>query len=275
MFLTSIFEEDFLVSTFDSLIVSLSSTLFYRFLLRFQPKYYIVELCLYIMDTLLNNIDEKKSFLNIEDFHSLDIKLRFIYHSNAMKGNTLSLQDTRVVLEEGVTVGGKTLKEHIAVRNTGEAFDLMLKLVDTGFSNENIQRLHDKLMYGLSEEAGVYRNGVESEMDKYIQELLDIDMHPIEKAAFLYHRFIHIHPFYNGNEQTARLLMNLYLLQQGYPIVVLRKEDQVKYYRALQKADRGNLKPLTKIIAENIKETIEQLSTKKPHPSTRELSRYF
>ena len=226
-------------------------------------------------NVLLEEIDKKKKLLNLGESFPLDVKLSFIYHSNAMEGNTLTLQETKVVLDRGLTVGGRTVREHIETRNTGEAFDLMLKIFEERkpLSNEIIQLFHSKIMHGLLEEPGVYRDGVELEMKEYIQNLLEKEMHPIEKAAYLYYEFIHIHPFVDGNEQVARLLMNLYLLQQGYPIVVLRKEEQVKYYKALQKADRGDLSMLTRIIAENIRDTMRQLKGKTV--STRELSRFF
>ena len=90
-----------------------------------------------------------------------DIRLRHTYHSDAIEGNTLTLQETRLVLEEGVTIGGKPLKDHIEARNDAEAFDLMIDLVHAkkSISQETIQQIHEVITKGMLKGAGKYRAG--------------------------------------------------------------------------------------------------------------------
>ena len=93
-------------------------------------------------------------------------------------------------------------------------------------------------------------------MDKYIKNIEEIDIHPIKKAAYIHYEFVRIHPFIDGNGRIARLLTNLYLMQQGYPPIILKKEDRKKYYNNLRKADQGNLSPFTNFIAKTINEAL-------------------
>ncbi len=235
-----------------------------------------------IDDSLLRSIEEKKH--RLDQYRPLkkdlveklleDIRLRHTYHSNAIEGNTLTLQETKIVLEEGLTVRGKPLKDHIEAKNDAEAFDLMVNLVrrKEKITQETIQRLHETLMKGLIEKPGIYRREniritgspisppsytkIIKLMDEYIKNIEEIDIHPIKKAAYVHYEFVRIHPFIDGNGRLARLLTNLYLMQQGYPPIILRREDRKKYYDTLRKADQGDLSPFTNFIAKAVNEAL-------------------
>lgn len=231
---------------------------------------------------LLARIEEKKKILDErrplpeEAVRNLreEIRLQHTFHSNAIEGNTLTLQETKLVLEEGITVGGKPLKDCLEARNTAKAFDLIEEMVKgrQGIAHETIQLVHEALTKGILETPGKYRTqnvriaGATklppdfSKIIRAIDELIDRvsrgKTHPIETAAFLHHKFVEIHPFLDGNGRTVRLLTNLYLMRNHYPPVVLRKEDKAKYYKYLKEADIGNLKPFADFIAKAVDEAL-------------------
>jgi Fic family protein len=195
-----------------------------------------------------------------------DIRLRHTYHSEGMEGNTLNLNETKLVLEEGITIGGKPLKDHISVKNDAEAFDLMMEMVNgkRQVDHVTIQELHSILTRGVLKEAGCYRTTnvriigspvspppygkVVMFMDRLFQTLSTSKMHPIARSAFLHHSLVRIHPFVDGNGRVARLAMNLSLMREGYAPILLFKEDRRIYYQALRKADKGDLKPLLQMM---------------------------
>jgi len=231
---------------------------------------------------LLQKIEEKKKRLDAlrplsnDAVKKLleDIRLRHTYHSDAIEGNTLTLQETKLVLEEGVTIGGKPLKDHLEAKNDAEAFDLMVTLVQAKIpiSQEIIQQIHEIVTRGILEESGKYRTKnvriigskttppsylkIVKLMEKYTSNIKKLKLHPIKKATFLHHEFVRIHPFLDGNGRVSRLITNLYIMNQGYPPIVLKKEDRCKYYQALQKADDSNVSPLANFIAHAVHEAL-------------------
>jgi len=204
-----------------------------------------------------------------------DIRLRHTYHSDAIEGNTLTLQETKLVLEEGVTIGGKPLKDHIEARNDAEAFDLMVELVKSKkkISQEIIQQIHEFVMKGIIKNPGHYRTEnvtitgakirppsylkIVKLMDEYIQNNEKLKLQTIKKATFIHHEFVRIHPFIDGNGRVARLLTNFYLMKKGYPPIVIQKEDRKKYYKTLNKADEGNLSNFATFIALSVNESLQ------------------
>ncbi|MEA3458035.1 MAG: Fic family protein, partial [Candidatus Thermoplasmatota archaeon] len=196
-----------------------------------------------------------------------DIRLRHTYHSDAIEGNTLTLQETKLVLEEGITIGGKSLKDHIEAKNDAEAFDIMVELVNSKkeISQEIIQKIHEFATKGILKNPGQYRTenvtitGVKIRppsflkivrlIDEYIQNIQKLKLQTIKKAAYIHHEFVRIHPFLDGNGRVARLLTNFYLMKQGYPPIVIQKEDRKNYYKSLNKADHGNLSDFATFIA--------------------------
>ena len=235
-----------------------------------------------IHDYLIKRIEEKKKRLDKlrplpkDALKKLleDIRLRHTYHSDAIEGNTLTLQETKLVLEEGITIGGKPLKDHIEAKNDAEAFDLMVKLVyaKKTLSQDIIQQIHEIVMKGMVEDSGKYRtenvrivgskttppsfSKIVKLMDKYILDIKELKLKPIKKAAFIHHELVRIHPFIDGNGRVSRLITNLYLMKQGYPPIVLKKEDRYKYYQFLQTGDVGDLSPFANFIAQAVHESL-------------------
>jgi len=231
---------------------------------------------------LLKRVEEKKK--RLDNLRPLpkdalkklleDIRLRHTYHSDAIEGNTLTLQETKLVLEEGITIGGKPLKDHVEAKNDAEAFDLMVKLVyaKKTLSQDIIQQIHEIVTKGILEDSGKYRtenvritgskttppsfSKIIKLMDEYISNIKELKLQPITKAAFIHHELARIHPFLDGNGRVSRLITNLYLMKQGYPPIVLKKEDRRKYYWFLRRGDDGDLSPFANFIAQATHEAL-------------------
>lgn len=185
-----------------------------------------------------------------------DLVLRWTYHSNAIEGNTLTLKETKVALE-GITVGGKTMREHFEAINHREAIYFVEDLVKRNepLSEWQIKSIHQLILKNIDDaHAGIYRKTnviiagadhvppdalhVESEMQAFItwyRQKAGV-LHPVERAARVHADFVKIHPFTDGNGRTSRLLMNLELMKDGYPPVVLPVERRLEYYEALDAA---------------------------------------
>ena len=236
-----------------------------------------------IDEALLERIEEKKKRLDSlrplskDALKALlaDIRLRHTYHSGAIEGNTLTLQETKLVLEEGVTIGGKPLKDHIEARNDAEAFDLMVALASgkKPISQETIQQIHAVVTRGILNISGQYRTGnvritgstiappsytkIIKLMDEYTHNICTLPLHPVKKAAFVHYELVRIHPFFDGNGRVARLLSNLFLMQNGYPPIVVEKTDRKIYYQTLKKADQGDFSEFTQFIAREVHEALQ------------------
>jgi len=201
-----------------------------------------------------------------------DLRVQLTYHSNAIEGNTLTLQETRIVLEAGVTIGGHPLREHLEATNHAAAFDHLISLVDididphTPFSLDTVLYLHHIVMAGIDPGAGrfrqrpVYIRGAPltppppedvPEMVVRWLEWLDGDgLHyePVVRAALAHHAFEAIHPFIDGNGRVGRLLLNLLLMRSGYPPALLLRDWRGAYLRGLQQADSGRYRPLANLV---------------------------
>lgn len=235
-----------------------------------------------IQKNLLARINEKIHRLDllrpfpadaIKRLHD-EMRLLHTYHSNAIEGNTLTLQETKLVLEEGITIGGKSLREHLEAANNAKAFDLIEDIAKKGktIDNVTIQQIHEVVTAGILEEVGKYRSKnvritgaaktppdrskIVNLMDERIEKIAESKTHQVETAAYLHHRFVEIHPFIDGNGRVARLLTNLYLIARGYPPIVLKTEDRKKYYKFLRAADAGNHVPFANFIAKAIDESL-------------------
>ncbi|WP_067515021.1 Fic family protein [Endozoicomonas ascidiicola] len=184
--------------------------------------------------------------------------LEWTYHSNAIEGNTLTLKETKVVLE-GITIGGKTLREHFEAINHREAIDWVESLIGRNepLSERLVKSIHQLVLKNIDDDnAGRYRQenviiaGAEhtppdhyhlpqrmNELVEWYQQSSDpLSYHPLERSARLHVDFVGIHPFVDGNGRTARLLMNFDLMGSGYLPVIIRKESRLAYYEALDKA---------------------------------------
>ncbi|MFM1852727.1 MAG: hypothetical protein RL164_44 [Bacteroidota bacterium] len=183
--------------------------------------------------------------------------LAYTYESNRIEGNTLSLQETNLVVNEGITIGGKALQEHLEAINHQEAIHFIEQLVVNlqTFNKSVLLQLHQLILMGIdTKNAGVFRTVevrisgskhlppspllLNDLMDGYFEfyELNKRTMHPVLLAAEMHERLVTIHPFIDGNGRTARLVMNLILLQNGYTLVNIKGnlKNRLKYYQALE-----------------------------------------
>lgn len=182
--------------------------------------------------------------------------LEWTYNTNAIEGNTLTLNETKVVLE-GITVGGKTMREHLEVINHRDAIAYVEEIVQKGelLTEWQIKSLHRLVLKGIDDEyAGVYRDQqvfiagakhtppapylIKEQMEQLIKWYEDEaqKLHPVERGAMLHAIFVGIHPFIDGNGRTSRLLLNLELMKAGFPAVVIKVENRLAYYEALDKS---------------------------------------
>ena len=196
---------------------------------------------------------------NLEEWFRIELT----YTSNAIEGNTLTRSETALVVEKGLTVGGKSLKEHLEATNHAHALDWVQQQTTrpvTGISERDVLSIHDTILKGIDDaHAGYYRSvpvriagsrvilpnarKVPELMEALIQWLhKPANVHPIEHAAEAHYRLVTIHPFIDGNGRTARLLMNMMMLIYGYPPVIIRKRDRLTYINALEKAQLGGSK---------------------------------
>ena len=236
------------------------------------------------VDSLKKELDSKRP-ISKETLKSLKetINLEWTYNSNGIEGNTLTLRETQVVLE-GITVGGKSIKEHLEAINHEKA---ILYLDDIVKDNEpisewNIKNIHQLVLKDIdNENAGRYRKenvtikGATHIPPDYIKlpELMEklilnyntwSKYHPIIRSALLHGELVKIHPFIDGNGRTCRLLMNLDLMNSGYNPVIIKKEDRLKYYEALDKAHTTSdytdfIKLVTKLEIEMMNQYLELL----------------
>lgn len=187
-------------------------------------------------------------------------KIGMTYSSNALEGNSLTLSETKMLLEDGITVGGKPIRDCYEATGHAKAYDYMLSIARSGdlaVTEDAIRRLHFLFYNGIDPDAaGQYRTGqvfitgteyippaaedVPACMAALIEELPGkrAALHPVEFAAYAHRRLVDIHPFQDGNGRTARLLMNLLLINQGYCVVSIPPILRHEYITALQQAQR-------------------------------------
>jgi Fic family protein len=203
--------------------------------------------------------------------------LEWIYNSNAIEGNTLSLRETEMVLARGLTIGNKSLKEHFEAINHKEGIAFLERFIQKkkNLDEDFIKDIHRIILKNIDdEEAGNYRRtnvrivGAVHippnplKIQKLINEFLDWYhqneyLMPIpELAAWVHYKFVHIHPFVDGNGRTTRLLMNLVLMQKGYPPAVILNVDRKKYYRVLREADLDHPKEFIDFIGRAIERSL-------------------
>jgi Fic family protein len=207
-----------------------------------------------------------------------DLIVRWTYHSNAIEGNSLTLRETKVVLE-GVTVGGKRMTDHLEAINHRDAILMLEELVQKRdpLNEWQIQSLHQLILRGIDDDhAGVYRtvnvriSGAEHTPPEALRvgELMEAfirwlqtegqNLHPVIRAARVHSDFVKIHPFTDGNGRTARLLMNLELLKSGWPPVILPVESRLPYYEALDAHHvHGDFGPFTQLMIRLVKESFQ------------------
>ena len=196
---------------------------------------------------------------NLDDWFRVELT----FTSNAIEGNTLTRRETALVVEKGLTVGGKSLTEHLEATNHAKALDWAREQITrkaSEFTERDILQIHDIILKGIDDEnAGHYRSvpvrisgstvvlpnprKVPDLMEEFIEWLTQAgNLHPVEFAAEAHYRLVTIHPFVDGNGRAARLLMNLILLISGYPMAIIRKRDRLAYIGALEKSQLGGSK---------------------------------
>eukprot|EP00117_Sycon_ciliatum_P019991 scpid61261/ scgid17944/ Adenosine monophosphate-protein transferase FICD homolog len=204
--------------------------------------------------------------------------VRHVYHSNAIEGNTLTLSMVRSILETGLAVAGKSIREH----NDVLGLDLALTFVHQStlkrleLTVEDVIELHQRIM-GHSQplDAGKFRDTqvfvskhvppsprhLPDLMDKFGQWLVSAEaaaMHPIARAAMDHFKLVHIHPFVDGNGRLSRLLMNIRLMQGGYPPIIVPVQERYTYYEMLSLADGGDPRPFIRYVANLTDRTLEE-----------------
>lgn len=232
----------------------------------------------------LNQLKEKLDLLRQyqENKVTQAFEIEYTYESNKIEGNTLTLQETALIIEKGLTIGGKSLNEHLETINHSQAIDYIKELAKRNTVTErDLQQIHQLILQSIDNtNAGKYRNVqvlisgakhippqpylVSKEMENlfiWYNENED-QLHPIELSAEMHKRLVTIHPFIDGNGRTSRLLMNLILLQNGFPIAILKgdTDSRLRYYKALETAQtEKNKQPFIDLIKENVKETMERI----------------
>lgn len=228
------------------------------------------------IDKLKSKLDNYRPLSNdiVKNLHD-SLVLNWTYHSNAIEGNTLTINETKVVLE-GITVGGKTLREHFEAINHREAILYLENIVlnTEDLSERVIKEIHYLILKDIdNSNAGAYRNinvmisgathtpPSHMHLNDLMYRLLEDykswnNLHPVEQAARIHSEFVKIHPFIDGNGRTSRLLMNLILMKHGYPAAVLPVSKRLDYYNALDKAHvDGDYDDFISLIGDIVKES--------------------
>jgi Fic family protein len=225
------------------------------------------------------------------------LRLDWNYNSNAIEGNKLSYGETVAFLMEGITAKGKPLKDHLDIRGHNEAINFLLDVVkDTRpISEADIRALHKMILvepYEVKAQTtdgqpttkritlGEYKTSanhvqtatgethyyatpeetpakMQELMEWYNEVSINKEIHPVVAAALFHHKFVSIHPFDDGNGRLSRILMNLILMQQGYPPVVIKMDDRRNYYSLLNRADRAEGWPFVEYIVESLRTSLQ------------------
>jgi Fic family protein len=234
----------------------------------------------------LDRIREKKAALdalrpipaaalqNIKD----SLSFEWTYHSNSIEGNTLTLQETKLLIENGLTVHGKSLREHFEALNHHEAVGFVESLVANAVALKasDVLQVHGLVLQKIETSfAGRYRNaGVRIaganfvppnalKVDNLMEDLLHWvhndgnELPMIVKATIFHHRFVWIHPFFDGNGRSVRLLFNVLMMQEGFPPAIILKNDRKKYYDALNKANMGDYSKLLLLVIQALERSLD------------------
>ncbi|PKK36524.1 cell filamentation protein Fic [Siphonobacter sp. SORGH_AS_0500] len=209
------------------------------------------------------------------------IELEYTYESNRIEGNTLTLRETDLVINEGMTIGGKPLKDHLEAINHRDALEFIKDIArrEIPIDERVCLDIHALILRGIDpRNAGKYRDVpvlirgskhvppaayvLAEEMQKLWSWYAEATGHPVAIAAELHERLVTVHPFIDGNGRTARLLMNLVLMQHGYPIAILKGDvaSRLRYYDTLEHAQTtGDKGPFITLVGETVQETLERL----------------
>ncbi len=241
----------------------------------------------YLSQDLVNRIDEKwhklKTYRPLSPTIVSKLRERFMiemtYNSNAIEGNNLTYQETYLIISEGITVKSKSFKNHLEAKSHQDALEFIYDLIDFDssliMSQNLIRQIQNLVILPIDKSiAGKYRIGsvaiagsklkppIATKIPYFMSEIISWfkknqnKMHPIELASIMHHKLVSIHPFDDGNGRTSRLIINVILLQQGYPLITILKNDRKKYYQSLSKADNGDIIPFITFIAQSVERSL-------------------
>ncbi len=212
-----------------------------------------------------------------------DLKVVSTYHSNAIEGNTLTLHETQMVVDYGMTVGGHSLREYQEAANHAHAYDYVISLIrgeqkDTLITPEVILTLHRLVMTSILDEgqAGQWRvvpvsirgsnmtpppaRDVPRRMSEWVEWVngpQGRQYEPITRAAIAHHGFEAVHPYVDGNGRVGRLLLNLMLMREGYPHALVLKDWRIRYIHGLNEANTGQYGPLVNVIGQAVEACLD------------------
>lgn len=226
---------------------------------------------------ILKRIDALKA--KIDAYRPLDahmlkqvrdyFRIGMTYSSNALEGNSLTETETKIVIEDGITIGGKPVRDHLEALGHSEAYDLLFRLAKhQDITEANVKELHRLFYYRIdAKQAGKYRKRrviitgtdfippaperIPVLMESFVAGLPEAraKRHPVEFAAVIHKELVTIHPFIDGNGRAARLLMNLALLQAGYPVAIIPPVLRRDYLDTLNRTHKGDDGPFISFIA--------------------------
>ena len=205
------------------------------------------------------------------------LSIEWTYNSNSIEGNSLTLRETQMVLQEGITVKGISLREHFEAHNHDKAIDYLFSIINDDYVLRSIDilSLNALVLRSIEEDfAGRIRNGGvrisganfvppnANKVSDLLDELIDfvntnpLELNDIELAAIFHHKLVWIHPFFDGNGRTVRLSMNLLLMRCGFPPAIILKNDRKKYYEALNQANNGNYQKLMLLMCQALERSL-------------------
>ncbi len=236
-------------------------------------------------DRLTRRIAEKKRKLDeyrpldqgiVRRLHE-DFRVEATYHSNAIEGNTLTMAETELVLEYGMTIGGHPLREHLEVTNHAKAYDALEHLAKNPIDMETVLFLHRLVKAQIDEDAGQLRTGPVhirgavftpppakdiplylAQWTRWLQSDQALRYDLVTRAAIAHHDFESLHPFFDGNGRVGRLLLNIMLMQDGYPPALVLRDWRQRYIKALQDASTGDYQAIVDLIGQAVELSLDR-----------------
>lgn len=247
------------------------------------------------MQNLLDEVHHKKEQLDkLRPLSTSQVKnlknvydIQLTYNSNAIEGSTLTYSETKLILNEGITIGGKSMNEHLEAINHQEAISFIEELANCNTKEitlTDIKNMHHIILKSIdNKNAGAYRTQnvgvvksdgeihsfveplkIEDNMNEFIEWLHSQTIkEPILLATLVHLKFVSIHPFVDGNGRTARLLMNLVLLQNAYPQAIIKVVNRAEYIQAIEKYQQSSTNEYNdfyKVIVKSVNESLDLYS---------------
>lgn len=218
------------------------------------------------MENRLKRLEEKRLYYErnkniiskgISGKYELDFAIRYTHESTKIEGNTLSLIENKLIIEDRMSIGGKSLREVYEVENHNKAFQYVKENIIKGIKLDSnvIKDIHETLMDNIMP-GGIYRHvdvsitgashkppsrtEMHDRLNAFYYDLENKVLNPIEKAAWVHAEFVAIHPFSDGNGRTSRILLNYILMENGYLPINIKAEDKTSYYEALDEYGKNN-----------------------------------